>query len=97
MRQFRIENHEEEVNNTHNDADELEMLDAEAEFLTGDTLNEPSQDASQPNPVQQLLRDMQTDVCPAHPLHRIKSNNRPTVQPHNPSNHPIHLQHTNSP
>ncbi|KAL5391359.1 hypothetical protein DPSP01_001232 [Paraphaeosphaeria sporulosa] len=56
-----VELYEEEVTNDHNAANDLDMDNAEAEDLTGDTLTEPSQEASQPNPVQQLLRDMQAD------------------------------------
>ncbi|KAF9730583.1 hypothetical protein PMIN06_006548 [Paraphaeosphaeria minitans] len=56
-----VELYEEEVTNDHNTVSDLEPLEAEAVDLTGDTLTEPSQDASQPNPVQQLLRDMQAD------------------------------------
>jgi hypothetical protein len=53
----------------HANGEDLNIEDAEAEEFTGDILTETSQDASQSNSVQQLLKDMQADVCPAHLKH----------------------------
>jgi hypothetical protein len=69
VQQRRVENYEEQTFADHNDADDLNVDDAEAEELIEDIMTEASQDTSQSNPVQQLLRDMQADVCSAQSDH----------------------------
>ncbi|KAF2441136.1 hypothetical protein P171DRAFT_524102 [Karstenula rhodostoma CBS 690.94] len=69
VKKLRVDNYEEEVIDDHNDAD-LDMDNAEAEELTGDLPTDASQDASQPNAVQQLLRDMQADQLKRNELRK---------------------------